>query len=74
MLICWELYRNFKWKYHISAINDEYENLKKLADNKLAALNDLLQGRKQFEADVDHCQHWLNEAQVGTLAEIRGLT
>ena len=45
--------------------------MKKLADNKLAALNDLLQGRKQFEADVDRCQHWLNEAEVATSAEIR---
>jgi nesprin-1 len=53
------------------AITDEYEALKKLADSKLASLIDLLQGRKQFEADIDQCQHWLNEAEVATSAEIR---
>jgi nesprin-1 len=50
---------------------DEYEAVKKLADNKLASLTDLLQGRKQFEVDLDQCQHWLNEAEVATSAEIR---
>lgn len=54
-----------------AAINDEYEALKKLADDRLTSLNDLLQGRKQFEADIDGCQHWLNEAEVATSAEIR---
>ena len=54
-----------------AAINDDYEALKKLADDRLTSLNDLLQGRKQFEADVDGCQHWLNEAEVATSAEIR---
>ena len=53
------------------AINDEYEALKKLADDRLTSLNDLMQGRKQFEADIDGCQHWLNEAEVATSAEIR---
>ena len=54
-----------------AAINDEYEALKKVADDRLTSLNDLLQGRKQFEADIDGCQHWLNEAEVATSAEIR---
>jgi len=54
-----------------AAINDEYEALKKLAEDRLTSLNDLLQGRKQFEADIDGCQHWLNEAEVATSAEIR---
>lgn len=54
-----------------AAINEEYEALKKLADDRLTSLNDLLQGRKQFEADIDGCQHWLNEAEVATSAEIR---
>ncbi|KAJ9594434.1 hypothetical protein L9F63_014159, partial [Diploptera punctata] len=55
----------------MQAIIDEYDTLKKHGDEKLAALNDLLQGRRQFEADVDRCQHWLNEAEVATSAEIR---
>nr|CAD7605236.1 unnamed protein product [Timema genevievae] len=52
-------------------VGDEYEVLSKEIQEKLASLADLLQGRKQFEDEVNHCQHWLNEAEVATSAEIR---
>lgn len=70
------IYVNFTMTHNLlcflyPAISDEYEALKKLADDRLTSLNDLLQGRKQFEADIDGCQHWLNEAEVATSAEIR---
>lgn len=55
----------------LDAVNQEYENLKKESQQKISALSDLLQGRKQFEAEVDKCQHWLNEAEVATSTEIR---
>nr|CAD7429520.1 unnamed protein product [Timema monikensis] len=52
-------------------VGDEYEVLSKEIQEKLSSLADLLQGRKQFEEEVNHCQHWLNEAEVATSAEIR---
>lgn len=52
-------------------VNEEYENLKKESNQKISALGDLLQGRKQFEAEIDKCQRWLNEAEVATSTEIR---
>lgn len=55
----------------LDAVNQEFDNLKKESDQKILALGDLLQGRKQFEAEIDKCQRWLNEAEVATSTEIR---
>lgn len=55
----------------LNVVNDEYESLKAESQQKITALGDLLQGRKQFEGDIDKCQRWLNEAEVATSTEIR---
>lgn len=55
----------------LDGVTQEYENLKKESNQKISALTDLLQGRRQFEAEVDKCQRWLNEAEVATSTEIR---
>lgn len=55
----------------LDAINKDYEALKNESDEKYAALNDLLQGRKVFEDDLNKCQHWLNEAEVAVSADLR---
>ncbi|XP_012253400.2 muscle-specific protein 300 kDa isoform X14 [Athalia rosae] len=55
----------------LKVINEEYEALKKEAQEKQASLADLLQGRKAFESDLDKCQRWINEAEVATSVELR---
>lgn len=55
----------------LDEVKDDYENLKLESQNKIVALNDLLQGRKQFETDMDKCVNWLKEAEVATATEIR---
>lgn len=55
----------------LNSVNEEYEILKNESLQKIAALGDLLQGRKQFENDINKCQRWLNEAEVATSTEIR---
>ncbi|XP_046474495.1 muscle-specific protein 300 kDa isoform X6 [Neodiprion pinetum] len=55
----------------LNTVNEEYDALKKEAQEKQAALADLLQGRKAFENDLDRCQRWINEAEVATSVELR---
>lgn len=55
----------------LNTINEEYDALKKEAQEKQASLADLLQGRKAFENDLDKCQRWINEAEVATSVELR---
>nr|XP_050869210.1 muscle-specific protein 300 kDa [Vespula vulgaris] len=52
-------------------LNKDYEELKKEGKEKQASLNDLLQGRKSFENEMDKCQRWINEAEVATSLELR---
>lgn len=52
-------------------LNKSYTFAKVDIDDKLAALNKLLQGRNEFEAEVAKCQSWLNEAEVAATPEIR---
>ncbi|KAK2588097.1 hypothetical protein KPH14_004158 [Odynerus spinipes] len=52
-------------------LNKDYEELKREAKEKQASLNDLLQGRKSFESELDKCQRWINEAEVATSSELR---
>lgn len=49
----------------------ELEGLQKKTHNKVLSFADLLAARKKFEADVDRCQQWLNEAEVALSAEVR---
>lgn len=55
----------------LNEVKEEYDNLIQESQQKIAALADLLQGRKQFENEVDACNNWLNQAEVATSAEIR---
>lgn len=55
----------------LDEVRDDYDNLTSEAKQKINALYDLLQGRKQFEDDIDKCVNWLKEAEVATSAEIR---
>lgn len=52
-------------------LNKSYTSAKVDIDDKLSALNKLLQGRNEFEADVAKCQSWLNEAEVAATPELR---
>lgn len=55
----------------LEEVKEDYDNLKFESQQKINSLLDLLQGRKQFEADIDKCIDWLKEAEVATSAEIR---
>lgn len=55
----------------LDKVNDEYLDLKREAQEKQAALADLLQGRKAFESEMDKCQRWIKEAEVATSSELR---
>lgn len=58
--------------YHPSSgLVKEHEGLQKKCRNKLSSLQDLLTGRRKFEADVEACQAWMNEAEVALSAELR---
>lgn len=54
-----------------TALADDFAQLQKLTSRRLASLAALLEGRRQLEADMDRCLHWLNEAEVAISAEIR---
>lgn len=55
----------------LDEVKDEYETLKFDSLQKINALSDLLQGRKQFECDIDKCIDWLKQAEVATSSDIR---
>lgn len=55
----------------LDELNKDYEELKSEAQEKQAALADLLQGRKAFESEIDKCQRWINEAEVATSSDVR---
>lgn len=55
----------------LDEVKDEYNALTQESKHKLEALTDLLQGRKQFESDIDRCVNWLKEAEVATSTDIR---
>ncbi|ERL91661.1 hypothetical protein D910_08989, partial [Dendroctonus ponderosae] len=55
----------------LDELKEEYSALTQESQHKTAALNDLLQGRKQFESDIDRCVNWLKEAEVATSTELR---
>lgn len=52
-------------------LNKQYTSAKVDIDDKLAALNKLLQGRSDFESEVAKIQSWLNEAEVAATPELR---
>lgn len=52
-------------------LNKSYNSAKIDIDEKLDALNKLLQGRNEFETDVAKIQSWLNEAEVAATPELR---
>lgn len=52
-------------------IETDFKTLKNESANKMKSLNGLLQGRKQFEADIVKLNDWLNEADVSCAGEIR---
>ncbi|KAF3420921.1 hypothetical protein E2986_09204 [Frieseomelitta varia] len=55
----------------LDELNKDYEELKSEAQEKQAALADLLQGRRAFESEIDKCQRWINEAEVATSSDLR---
>lgn len=55
----------------LNEVKEEYDNLKLESQQKTNALSDLLQGRRQFESDIDKCINWLKEAEVATSSDIR---
>lgn len=55
----------------LDEMSKDYEELKSEAQEKQAALADLLQGRKAFENEIDKCKRWINEAEVATSSDLR---
>lgn len=55
----------------LEELNKSYTSAKVDIDDKLGALNKLLQGRNEFETEVAKCQSWLNEAEVAATPELR---
>lgn len=55
----------------LEELSKDYDDLKNEAQEKQAALADLLQGRKAFESEIDKCQRWINEAEVATSSDLR---
>ncbi|KZC10894.1 Nesprin-1 [Dufourea novaeangliae] len=55
----------------LDELSKDYDELKNEANEKQAALADLLQGRKAFESEIDKCQRWINEAEVATSSDLR---
>ncbi|XP_066252950.1 muscle-specific protein 300 kDa isoform X4 [Euwallacea similis] len=55
----------------LDEVQEEYNGLTQESKLKLEALTDLLQGRKQFEGDIDKVVNWLKEAEVATSTDIR---
>lgn len=55
----------------LDEMSKDYEELKSEAQEKQAALADLLQGRKAFENEMDKCKRWINEAEVATSSDLR---
>nr|XP_022915902.1 nesprin-1 isoform X7 [Onthophagus taurus] len=55
----------------LKEVEDEYDTLKHDSKQKIMALTDLLQGRRQFEGDLNKCVDWLKEAEVATSDDIR---
>lgn len=55
----------------LDELNKSYTSAKVDIDDKLGALNKLLQGRNDFESEVAKCQSWLNEAEVAATPELR---
>lgn len=60
-----------EYDWNFIGLTKEFEGLQKKTHNKILSFADLLAARKKFEADVEHCQHWLNEAEVALSAEVR---
>lgn len=55
----------------LDEVKEEYNALTQESKHKMDALSDLLQGRKQFEGDIDRCVNWLKEAEVATSTDLR---
>ncbi|KAG5889989.1 hypothetical protein JTB14_035905 [Gonioctena quinquepunctata] len=55
----------------LDEVKEEYDNLKQESTQKIQALQDLLQGRRQFESGIEECINWLKEAEVATSSDIR---
>lgn len=55
----------------IDEINSDYKLLREESAIKSKTLNDLLQGRKLFEADISKLSDWLNEADTAIAGDIR---
>lgn len=55
----------------LDEMSKDYDELKSEAQEKQAALADLLQGRKAFENEIDKCKRWINEAEVATSSDLR---
>ncbi|KAG7206621.1 hypothetical protein KM043_000301 [Ampulex compressa] len=55
----------------LEELGEEYEELKREAREKQAALADLLQGRRAFESEMSKCRGWIDEAEVATSSDLR---
>lgn len=55
----------------LNEIDVDFKTLKEESTNKMKSLNELLQGRKLFEADVVKLNDWLNEADISCSGDIR---
>lgn len=55
----------------LKEIDVDFKTLKEESANKMKSLNELLQGRKLFEADVIKLSDWLNEADISCSGDIR---
>ncbi|XP_074030429.1 muscle-specific protein 300 kDa isoform X10 [Leptinotarsa decemlineata] len=55
----------------LDEVKEEYDTLKQESTHKINSLRDLLQGRRQFESDIEECINWLKEAEVATSSDIR---
>lgn len=55
----------------LNEIDVDFKTLKEESTNKMKSLNELLQGRKLFEADVVKLNDWLNEADISCAGDIR---
>ncbi|XP_025834538.1 nesprin-1 isoform X2 [Agrilus planipennis] len=55
----------------IEEVTEEYQFLKNESHQKISALNDLLEGRLQFENQIENCWKWLKKADVATSSDVK---
>lgn len=55
----------------LDEINADYQQLREGTQSKAKSLDDILNNRQHFEADVDTFKNWLNEADTASSGDIR---